>query len=345
MSLRVLHVTECYAGGVSRAIEAIAQLAPDVEHHLLYSGDESPDPGHYASVSTLPRQIFAATTAVVSAASQLGVDAIHAHSSWAGAYTRLRKTGVPVIYQPHCYKFDDTELNPVLRGTFRTAEKMLARRSHRTVVLSPHEEKLARSLDRKAHTHFLPNVASVHPEAAHPAVGFETAAEVMMVGRLSPQKDPDYFASVASAVRARVPAVGFTWVGDGDPGYRERLTAAGVRVTGWLSRDEMLAELSRPAVYLHTAHYEGFPLSVLDAAEFEHPIVARAIPAFDGLRIPTAKHVADTAGLVIDVLRGGDTLDKAVLAARHLRERMNPAVQAEALRSLYASVVKRMERV
>ncbi|MDF2916477.1 MAG: hypothetical protein K0S70_694 [Microbacterium sp.] len=338
MSVRVLHVTECYAGGVSRAIETLVRMTPSVEHHLLHSGDEEPDPSHYATVSALPRSLPSAMRAVQRVAGSLRVDTIHAHSSWAGVFSRARRPSVPVIYQPHCYKFDDTGLNPMLRTAFRVAERILAKRSHRTVVLSPHEEELARSLDARAHTHFLPNVASIRPDESHRAASFEPGDEVIMIGRLSPQKDPDFFAQVANMVRAERPDVGFTWVGDGDAKMRSRLKASGVNVTGWLPREEMLARLSKPALYLHSARYEGFPLSVLDAAEFEHPIVARAIPAFDGLGVPTAVAAGEVAGLVLDALRGGAAYSEAVLAAEGLRESMNPAAQAESLLSLYDSI-------
>ena len=39
--MRVLHVTECFGGGVKRAIEARASASPRYEHHLLHSGFEA----------------------------------------------------------------------------------------------------------------------------------------------------------------------------------------------------------------------------------------------------------------------------------------------------------------
>ncbi|WP_456285262.1 glycosyltransferase [Microbacterium sp. JZ70] len=322
---------------------------PEAEHHLLWAGNESPDPRiAYASLHQMPqspRKAAAAIRRVREAVQAVKPDVVHAHSSFAGVYTRLARLDVPVFYEPHCYKFDDGEQHRAMRASFRMAEKILARRSACTVVLSPHEEALAKSLDRQARTHFLPNVATVSPSEAHPSVSFDSGRNVFMVGRLTGQKDPDYFAAVARRVKAVAPDVTFRWVGDvhgqddgvGE-GMRKRLIDAGVEVLGWLVGDALARELSRPGLYFHSAHYEGFPLSLLDAAAFEHPLAVRSIPTFDGLDIPAARSADDAADLILDILDGGQARPRAVEAARHLNRTMNHDAQRDALRALYATV-------
>lgn len=333
---RVLHVTECYAGGVSRAILAAIQLTPDVEHHLLWSGDETPPvDGRFRTVTSLPKSLPGAVRRVGDVVRQLRPDVVHAHSSWAGFFTRAKDLGTPVVYQPHCYKFDDLGQPSILRHAYRLAEKALAPRASHTLVLSPHEDRLARSLHPRAKTVFLPNIATASPDADFRATGFECGRSVIMIGRLSKQKDPAFFATVAGIVTGRLRDVSFRWIGDGDEKDRRRLAAANVEVSGWLGTDDLRRELSRPSLYLHSAHYEGFPLSVIDAAAFEHPIVARDIPALAGFGVPVASTAADVAELVVDSLEAGPTYQRACAAARLVSSSMVPSRQREALRTVY----------
>lgn len=53
--LRVLHVTECFGAGVGRAVRLRAQALPRAEHHLLWTGEETPAASQWASVVPLPR--------------------------------------------------------------------------------------------------------------------------------------------------------------------------------------------------------------------------------------------------------------------------------------------------
>ncbi|HLT66604.1 MAG TPA: glycosyltransferase [Microbacterium sp.] len=345
---RILHVTQVYAGGISRAITSLVDLSPEVEHHLLWAGNEEPASDvPYASVHTMPqspKQMLTAIKRVREVVEQVKPDIIHAHSSFGGVYARLASVDVPVFYEPHCYKFDDMQQSAPKRAVFRLAEKVLAKKSARTVVLSPHEDDLARSLDAGAETHFLPNVATIQPDERFPATGYETERNVFMIGRLTGQKDPAYFAEVARATHAIDPHVVFRWIGDvdgEDDGFgaasRRELEAADVDVLGWLNGDALAQELTRPALYFHSAHYEGFPLSLLDAAAFDHPIAVRSIPTFDGMGLPEAHSPEESARLIVDILDGGDARAQAVSAAQHLNETMNREAQRAALRALYAS--------
>ena len=346
---RILHVTQVYAGGISRAIASLVELAPDVEHHLLWAGNEVPaDDIPYASVHAMPqspKQMLTAIKRVREVVDQVKPDVIHAHSSFGGVYARLAHVKTPVYYEPHCYKFDDMQQSKVKRAVFRIAERVLAKRSARTVVLSPHEEKLAVSLDSDAVTHFLPNVATMLPSSEFPPAKFDAGRDVFMIGRLTAQKDPGYFAQVAEATRRLDSSVTFRWIGDVDgeddgsgAAARRTLESAGVDVRGWLNGDALAAELTRPALYFHSAHYEGFPLSLLDAAAFEHPLAVRAIPTFDGMNLPEAHSPEESARLIIEILDGGPEREKAIAAAQHLNETMSRDAQHDALTALYETV-------
>lgn len=294
---RVLHVTECFAGGVKRAIEARVDATAQIEHHLLFSGDEDVSAATpWASVRALPTAPLQAVASVRAAVKQTRPDIVHAHSSWAGVYARMQRLPAPVVYEPHCFKFDDPSSSSMARWFYHRAEKMLAPRTAAFGTLSTYEARLTRSVAPGARAVRLENTPSVESVGVQVASGRRRHA-VVMVGRLTQQKDPAFFLRTVREVRrldARLDAV---WVGDGEERHRRMLERAGVEVTGWLGPDEVRARLV-DAVYVHTASYEGLPLSILDAAAADAPIAARGILALRDLPIrleSTPEHLAESA--------------------------------------------------
>lgn len=333
---RILHVTECASGGVPRAIESISRVSSDNEHHILWpAANQTNPPTRFASVSVLPEGHMRRVKAVKEAVRRIMPDVVHAHSSFGGFYARAQRLPVPVVYQPHCYKFEDTSASKFASALYWIAERVLASRSDAVVVLSPRESTLARGLNPRAPRFFVPNVPTV-PMDTRPMRADQPLSEVAMIGRLSPQKDPGYFIRVADLVKATRPDVKFTWIGGGTEAQLVRMRASGVRVTGWLGDSDLLLELQRPWVYLHSARYEGFPLSVLDAAAYGHPIVARRISAFEGTELLQAGEAAEAANLVLKVLGGEKEQRTAIDGANRLLTSMNSERQSESLDSLYA---------
>ena len=108
--LRILHVTECFGAGVGRAVKLRAQALPQAEHHLLWTGEETPTSSQWASTTELPASDLSRIRATALTTRQVNPDIVHAHSSWAGVYARVGVFGRPVVYEPHCFKFDDPSL-------------------------------------------------------------------------------------------------------------------------------------------------------------------------------------------------------------------------------------------
>jgi len=72
--LRVLHVTECFGAGVGRAIGLRAAALPEAEHHLLWTGEETPTASRWASMMRLPRTLPSRISAARRRTRELGVD-------------------------------------------------------------------------------------------------------------------------------------------------------------------------------------------------------------------------------------------------------------------------------
>ncbi|WP_178997476.1 glycosyltransferase [Paenarthrobacter nitroguajacolicus] len=338
---KILHVTECHYGGVSRAIRKLVDLTSQHQHYLLVDGQDDDfsdgvlEARRFQSSGTLGR-----TLEVRKAVAEFRPDYVHLHSSWAGAYGRLTRLRAKIIYQPHCYKFDDATLEPAKKWLFRFAEKLLSFRSHATVVLSPHERALTLQLNSNAECFYVPNAPSCDllddlGRRLEPDSG---GKRVLMVGRICKQKDPTFFAEIArlAASSSLLRDWEFRWIGDGEPELRDSLSAEGVHIAGWKESDELIAELDAGDYYVHTAAYEGFPISILDAAARGLPIVAREIDALTG----SGAYQVTTPQEVVEALERSqqDSEFHSMLVERstHLLDAMNETSQEKAWYSLYS---------
>jgi glycosyltransferase involved in cell wall biosynthesis len=333
----VLHVTECYGGGVGRAIRTIAKLTPQHQHHLLWAGEEAPEGDLFASATRFQGGFWARIWQVRQISRSIQPQVVHAHSSWAGAYVRLLPLRPFVIYQPHCYAFDSPYINEKLRTVYRLAEKYFGVRTSLVIGLCKSELDSAMSLSPTTPAVLLPNVASIRPEHAivrqAPRAGQDIT--IVMSGRICPQKDPIFFGQVADMVFRQCRHTRFVWIGDGEPGTRRKLERAGIHVTGWLP-DERLAEaLVDATVYFHSAVHEGFPISVLDAAAFNLPIVVRDIPAFDSVDLDKGHNPEDCASKILSLITDISCWTRAMVRSARLDSLMNPTTQARLLDSIY----------
>lgn len=297
---KVLHVTECYSAGVRHAIDSIVAATPDLDHHLLHAGSHQAVDAGFTTARELPDGLVNRVRAVSSAAKDVDADVIHAHSSWAGVYCRVRRMTGRVVYQPHGYRLNDPHLRTLEKRLIFTAEALLARHGDVTAVLSEQELGIATALAPGKPAYFVPNVSFLEPPTLERAGGPE---RVVMSGRICSQKDPAFFAEVSRLLRRTHPSVRCDWLGGGDePALLGVLRDGDVHVSGWLEQEEVATRLAGASVYLHTARYEGFPLSVLDAARCRVPVIVRDIPAFDGTRLDKVKTPAAAVSSILSIL-------------------------------------------
>jgi len=278
---------------------SIVAASQDHEHHLLYIGfEEPPTDAKFATVTELPAGHVRRIAAVRRHTTRLDPDVVHLHSSWAGVYGRVRRLPVGyVVYQPHCFAFEDTTRPRVQRAVFRRAERFLGRNMNALAAVSERERLLGNELAPNARVVLVPNRSDLEYVEVRP-ISANGARRVVMSGEIRAQKDPTMFAQIAEAASGL--GLEFVWIGDGDQSQRALLEAAGVEVTGWVDKHEMQVELDRAALYLHTARYEGFPLSVLDAAARKVPLLIRRSPAFEDIGLSTFETVAEAAGLLAE---------------------------------------------
>lgn len=338
--MRVLHVVECYEAGVGHAVSSYIENTPEMDHHLLYSGSLDPDRlRELRSSRPFGRRGVGRLAEVKAAVSDLAPDIVHAHSSWAGVYTRIHALGVPIVYQPHGFAFETKGFHPLKRRAYRAVEGVLATRAVALVALSDREEALMRGMSPKTRIQRVTNVAA----CADSFGGTWRPPEVKrvaMVGRLGAQKAPGFYSEVAKKALLMDPSIEFLWIGDGDPGMRGLLESRSVSVTGWLAPNEVATLLAGCSIYFHSADYEGFPISVLDAAKVGLPIVVRSLPAFKGTGLTEVRDESEAASVLVRMANDTARLWSHSRASNALTSTMSPEAQAMSLERLYAEALK-----
>ncbi|CAN5255922.1 glycosyltransferase [soil metagenome] len=337
----VLHVVESWGAGVRAATLQFVNSTPEVEHHLLrgITRTEFSDEGEsvFASVGGLPRGAVGARRAIRRAVRNVQPDVVHAHSSNAGVFVRtaIRSTASRrIVYSPHCFAFERRDLSPFRRRLVLGIEKVLARNTDTLAACSPGEARTAESMAAR-------RVVTVPNTARIPALAMlerRHHLRVVGMGRIGAQKDPDFFRAAVAELQILNPLVTARWIGDGDDhGARHRLEMAGIHTTGWLPSFDTHRTLGASGVYLHTARWEGFPLSILEAIELGIPVIARDVPTLNGAiatpGITTPVQMADAADRLVE---GGEEARQANLDAwSELLAENTADQQGKALRSIY----------
>lgn len=339
----VLHVVESFGAGTANAVLQYVRSTPSVTHHLLRHVREGEyvDQGDlelFDSVHPLSPKLLEARRDIRQAVDLLRPSVIHGHSSFGGAFVRLsiRSTrGRRIVYTPHSFSFEREDLGKAKRLALKLTERLLAWNTDTIAACSPRESQLAQSM-RSDSVVYIPNICAA---PTSPSLARKPGAKrVAGAGRLSPQRDPDYFINVARRLRTLDPKLEFVWIGGGDREVVERLQSHDIHVTGWLSHADALAALSQTDLYIHTAAWDGFPLTILEAHRVETPILARHSSAL--AHVPTHlvfTVVEDLAAAASRLLADKSIADQVVKGWESVLIENTVEVQSERLMQIYSS--------
>lgn len=339
-TLSILHVTEAMGGGTESAIREFVRADTHDEHHLLFrarSGSSSnAGLGDFVSATAVKGGVGRLRSAIREKVAELEPDVIHLHSSWAGLVGRDRRqhAAAGIVYSPHCFYFERQDVGRVRRRIAEVVEQRLARLTDVLVAVSPHEVNLARS-HGAGNAVFVPNLLRGWSPPPNRSACTGTPL-IATVGRVAPQKDPDFFLEVHRAATEAGLQADWVWIGDGDERSVAKLRRRGVTVTGWLPREEARARLLCASVYVHTAAWEAGPVSLEEARLAGVPVVARSIASLVSLGYPAGLTTPDgVARQVVSLLKGGELPGEPEAARGE-----DLVVQVETLRAAYRTAAQ-----
>lgn len=341
---RVLQVIESYGGGSATAMLQFVRSTSEMSHHLLRrvrtssytaNGEEE----LFDSVRDMAPGVLGAIRSVRAAVREVEPDVIHAHSSFAGAFVRLGvRNGPTIVYTPHSFAFERRDVSRPKRAAFVAAEAALGLNTDAFAGCSVRETALARRLAPSREAVTVPNIARVvRLPLSRRAPAQVGPPLVCGMGRLGPQHAPDFFADVVRRMREVRGDLRARWIGGGDPADEERLRAAGIELTGWVTQAEVFDHLAAATLYVHSAAWDGAPMALLEANALGVPIVARLTPALTACPqrylSASARGVADAALRLLTP----DAAEANVAAWDRTYATNTPAHQREQLLAVYRS--------
>ena len=291
---KVLHITESFGGGVQTALYSYTHSSrhEPYQHFLVARARENDltnDSNHdvFSRVQWVKGGLMQFIKDANKTIDQIKPDIVHLHSSKAGFLGRfLNLNNARLVYTPHCYAFEREDISGVARRLYKALERVRLNKIDVVAGCSQRECDLAISIGAKR-AELLNNYVSYQSEERKNRDN-SAALKLVILGRVAPQKDPQFLIDTLSHldVAELNRQLDITWIGGGDHELEQHLKAKGVHVTGMLPRDEVVKQLKASDIYLHTAAWEGMPLTILEAAKLHLPMVIRLIGATKDLNYP-----------------------------------------------------------
>lgn len=290
MKTKVLHLSLSHGGGIISALETYIINSPLSDHYLVAANDDScqiniSNPKNLVNTYIINLN-FKGILSLYEIYKQIKPTHIHLHSSIAGVVGRLIFPFFKnVIYTPHCYAFERTDISKIKRCFFYFAERLLALKPTTVAGCSPREVTLGNELafkvfKKKISNIFLTNYSSITHKWQNPN---NSIKRVIMIGRICPQKDANFFIQTFKQLQLLDSSIKFYWIGNGADNDINKLLLNGITCSGWLSREELVDEVLNSDLYFHCAAWEGNPMSVLEVSRMEMPIVGRKIPSLESI--------------------------------------------------------------
>jgi glycosyltransferase involved in cell wall biosynthesis len=252
-------------------------------------------------------------------------DLVHAHTSKAGLIGRAaaKTAGVPSVFTAHTWCFTEgTSWKWKLIGT--PLERLAGGWCGRIINVSDANRNLALSkgIGKPAKHVTIHNGIEDHPLRAR--VAQRRVPRIMMLARFAPQKAQSLLVKAVAEIRQPFELV---FVGDGPtkPAVVQQVASAGLteRVIFLGQRLDVAELLSSADIFALFSHWEGFPITILEAMRAGLPSVVSDV---GGVR----EAVHESCGRIVPV---GDVLGfrralETLLSDAELRVRMGAAARA-----------------
>ena len=213
---------------------------------------------------------------------ELQPDLICTHSSKAGFLGRLaaRAAGIPAIFTVHGWAFTEG-VSSARRFLYRILERWAARWTARLICVSDYDFQLARKYKVAAPQRMATIHNGIPPGDYRPAADGDSNADhkinLIMVARFSPQKDQLLLLRAVSELQIDHPW-GVILVGDGPLLPLARNYTAGLNSRDKIKflgdRSDVEDLLNQAHIFVLTSHWEGFPITILEAMRAGLPVIA-----------------------------------------------------------------------
>ena len=362
--MRIVHVAECI-GGVDRYLRCLLKYSTYDNIMILSQLYKIEDYEALADQVKILCMTHGIGLSAVKEAKELRKrirackpDIVYAHSSIAGAITRMACIGLPikVLYNPHGWSFN---MEGRKKAVFVALEKAMAYFCDAIICISEAEKEsaLREHICKAEKLHVIDNgidIDGYRVEKVELPIP-KDAFVVGMVGRICRQKAPDVFVKMASEVQKKVQNAYFIIVGDvieGAAEERKEIEALaeklGVKllITGWVNNP--MAYISNFDIGCLLSRWEGFGLAIPEYMLAGVPVVANRVDAIPYLitegengMLVTKDDWQEAAAKVIE-LAENEKLRKKFIAngQKTVRERFDARRMSRECEELYRVLLK-----
>lgn len=294
---KILHITEALGGGVLHSIALLANeqvrggncvtlihsVRPDTPNEVMLNLRF--DPGVRRITLPMRGEIGLADAfsllAVCFAICRERYDAIHCHSSKAGALARVAAfitlQAHKTCYSPHGFAFLRRDVSERKRRFFLRIERALHSLGGKIAACSETEKLYAEQYLSSCRAYLLENAIDFSELGQRTRSDNDMRVCLVTSGRVTYAKAPWRFAAVARQLvdQNLVEAV---WLGDGDVSLKsEWIGGSPVTFTGWLDKQELMCALANADIFLFPSLWEGMPIALIEAQAAGIPAVATNI--------------------------------------------------------------------
>jgi glycosyltransferase involved in cell wall biosynthesis len=277
----IIHIVEPFAAGVATYIKSLTENMVDNTHIIIHGERNNLTAAaevkkyfpknnvKFIRWANVQRELnfkkdFNALVRLIRILKRFkNADAIHLHSSKAGFLGRIACSilGIEnVIYTPNGASFLIDDLSDFKVALYKRLEQFASLFGGRVICTSKSERRAYVNIGIKAS--YINNGTSILTTEDVKSVKNLNTFRIITAGRIVSQKGPKMFNDLAERFR-ELDNFEFVWIGDGED--KELLSSSNIRVTGWLTTEEVHNQIKDSDLYLSTSKYEGLPLAVLEA--------------------------------------------------------------------------------
>ena len=223
-----------------------------------------------------PLEFYRVFREINAAIAKFQPDVLHLHSSFAGAYVRLFRSGLsvpaPIVYCAHGWSFDQ-ERGALKRLTYRLAERVLSRRTDGIVNISRHEAEMARRAGVLAPVQAIahPQVRAAQSTGNRPLEVEAGCINLLYVGRIDHKKGADLLPRIVEILGRGDIVIHVI----GEP-TRDGVTIEAsrqLRAIGWIDGGQIDDYYQCADAVIVPSRSEAFGLVVLEAMRNGKPVI------------------------------------------------------------------------
>ena len=283
--MKVIHIVESFGGGVYDFIKDLTDEVQEYETTIFYGDRGNLKIGFendfrenikFIKWKNAQREIslskdIKALFEVIKVLKKEKYDVIHLHSSKAGFLGRVAAKLVGqsknVIYTTHGISFLRHDISNTKLKLFILLEKIGEVCGGQTIACSKSEAEFIKS--KGITCEYINNGIKIDENFIKQPKK-DDITRIINVGRITPAKNPRLFDEIAKEFIDNL-KIKFIWIGDGED--RKQLSSENIEITGWLSQEQVKEKLKEADIYLSTSKWEGLPLAVLQAMNYELPLI------------------------------------------------------------------------